>query len=442
MAPTPYTTTASTTGVYTIPATTITVTEETTVCDATSTPISTSGTYTVGGVTTVVLTSTTVVCPYATTTTSAGVVTSTILTTTYVCPSAGTYTIAPLTTTVSSSTIWVYPIPATYPAGTYTQPEVVTTITETDYTFVCPFATPAPVVASTTAPAPVAATTSAAASYSPVATPSNSGSLGTSGKQWAITYTPYDTTGACKDAGSVASDIAEIARRGFTAVRVYSTDCSALQDIGTSAAANAIKLILGVYISNTGIAGAQDQVTEIAAWAHWSLVDLIVVGNEGISNGYVSGSELAGFISSSKAAFQAAGYTGPVTTTEPLGTWQANTGALCEAVDVVGCNIHPFFNSATTAVQAGSFVASQLKIVDDLCPGKSGINLETGWPSGGICNGLACPGPVEQTIAVAAIAAEAGGRSVILSFANDEWKAPGQYDCEQTWGAINLFNLL
>lgn len=439
--PTPLATTCPTPGVYTIPATTVTLTEPTTVCAATSTAIS-SGTHTAGGVTTVVETSTTVVCPYAAVSTSGGVVTSTILTTTYVCPSAGTYTIAPLTTTCSESTIWVYPTPASYSAGTYTQPEVVTTITETDYVIFCPFTSPAPApVAPTAAPAPAPATVAAPAA-SPQADSSgssSSGSLGTSGNQWAMTYTPYDNNGDCKSASDVASDIAQIAAAGFSSVRIYSTDCSSLPNIGSACAASGLKMILGIFISDTGCSGAAQQVTDIVSWAQWSLVELIVIGNEAVFNGFASASELASFISSSQSSFESAGYSGPCTTTEPLNIWQESVDVLCAVVDVVGCNIHPFFNADVDASQAGSFVASQLQIVDSLCSGKSGINLETGWPSAGDCNGAACPGTSEQATAVQSIASAAGGKSTFLSFTNDLWQAPGPFNCEQFWGCIQLF---
>jgi exo-beta-1,3-glucanase (GH17 family) len=283
-------------------------------------------------------------------------------------------------------------VATSYAPGTYIQTEVVTTITETDYVVFCPYTSPtpaAPVTTETAAVVQVQATTTPAApaASTPAKSGSSSapaGSLGTSGNQWAITYSPYENSGACKDAGSVATDIALIASKGFSAVRVYSTDCSGLQNIGSACAANGLKMILGIFISDTGISGAAQQVTDIISW-------------------------------------------------------QENTEVLCEVVDVVGCNIHPFFNSDVTADQAGSFVASQLTIVDSLCSGKSGINLETGWPSAGDCNGVACPGTSEQATAVAGITASAGGKSVMFSFVNDLWKDAGAFNCEQSWGAIQLF---
>jgi len=352
-----------------------------------------------------------------------------------------------MTTVCSTETVWVYPVPTSYAPGTYIQPEVVTTITETDYVVFCPYTSPAPAVPVTTEAAAVVqvqATTTPAAPA--VSTPAKSGSssapagsLGTSGNQWAITYAPYENSGACKDAGSVATDIALIASKGFSAVRVYSTDCSGLQNIGSACAANGLKMILGIFISDTGISGAAQQVTDIISWGQWELVELIVIGNECVFSGYATASELATFISSCRSSFSGAGYSGPCTTTEPLNIWQENTEVLCEVVDVVGCNIHPFFNSDVTADQAGAFVASQLAIVDSLCSGKSGINLETGWPSAGDCNGVACPGTSEQATAVAGITASAGGKSVMFSFVNDLWKDAGAFNCEQSWGAIQLF---
>lgn len=437
-------------GTHTIPATTITVTEETTVCAATSTEVP-EGTHTYGGVTTVVETQTTVTCPVATVSTSNGVTTSIIVETTYVCPSAGTYTIAPSTTTVTESTVFVYPTPTTVVPGTYTQPAITTTITETDYVVYCPYTSSEDLpVPTSTSPAPVAtsepAQTSEPAKTSAPAKPSpNAGGLGTDGDQWAITYTPYDQAGQCKDASSVLEDLKDIASKGFTAVRLYSadkTDCNGLENVSAGCEAHGLQLIVGVYIKETGIEGAKPQITSLSTFTRWDLVVLVVIGNESIFNGVCSAEELAAFIISSKQVFQSAGYTGPVTTTETLNVLQEHKGTLCQAIDVVGANIHPFFNSATVASKAGDFVKGQLDIVDQLCPGKTGINLETGWPSAGKCNGLACPGPLKQSEAIRSIREAVGGKSVVFSYHNDDWKDLGAYDCERSWGISSLFDIV
>lgn len=474
--PTPLATTCPTPGVYTIPATTVTLTESTTVCGAASTSVP-AGNHTAGGITTTVTESTTVTCPYASVSTSGTVVTSLILTTTYICPSAGTYTIVPQTTVCEIATVWVYPTPVSYAPGTYTQPEVVATVTETDYVIFCPFTSeaPAPVAATsasvvvpvvavpvtnaaaittsaapvvvpvvaalTTSAAPVVvASTSAAVPVATSSTSSSSGSLGNSGNQWAITYTPYTNTGGCKDETSVAADVAAIAAAGFITIRVYSCDCSTLEFVGAACETYGLKLILGVFINDSGCSGAQPQVDAITAWAKWELVELIVIGNEAVFNGYASAGDLASFISSAQTEFGNAGYTGPCTTTEPLDIWQANVEVLCHVVTVVGCNVHPFFNADVDADHAGSFISGQLEIIDTICSGITGIILETGWPSAGTgCNGLACPGVSQQATAVAGIKDAVGGRAAMFSYTNDLWKAAGDFGCEQSWGLIQLY---
>jgi len=451
--PTNGVTSFSTTGTYTIPATTMTVTDTTTVCGATSTEVP-SGTHTIGGVTTVVETGTVVTCPYATVKPTGTTVTSVIEYTTYTCPVAGTYTVVPGTvTSVPSSTTIVYPTPSTITPGTYTQPETTITATRTDTTYYCPFSTstglpsssavatsPAGVAATSVAPTSVAPTSSSTTTSAAQATSTGTTSSGLTGAgQYGMTFSPYTASGNCMTQDEVTKNIQTIKDKGFNLARVYSTDCNSLEYIGSACKSLGMNMIVGVYIESSGISGAQEQVDAINKWAQWDLVELIVVGNEAISSGYVSATQLAGFISSAKSAFSGAGYTGHVTTTEPIDIWQEyGTSALCSPVDVVGANIHPFFNSQTTAEKAGEFALSEYKILQQIC-GKDVINLETGWPNAGSPNGAAIPGASEQKIAVQSIAKAIGSKSIFFSYANDEWKSPGSFGVEQHWGCADVF---
>jgi len=235
--------------------------------------------------------------------------------------------------------------------------------------------------------------------------------------------------------------MATLAQKGFSSVRVYSTDCATLENIGSSARNNGLKIILGVWISSTGISGAQGQVSDIIAWGQWDLVELIVVGNEAVFNGYTSASGLAGFISSSTSAFKSAGYTGAITTTEPLSVWQdsSNAGSLCEVIDVLGANLYAFFNAQITADKAGSFIQSEIDILNSICSSKPVYVLESGWPHQGNCNGMACPSPENQATALKGIQAVVGAQVVFLSFEDEPWKQPGEFGVEQFWGAGSVF---
>lgn len=405
--PTPVVTVIETPGVYTIPATTMTLTKTEVVCVPETTSLA-PGTQTYGGVTTIVATETTVVCPLATVTVEDGVIISKIYTTTYVCPSAGTYTIGATTSTVTG-TVTVpceYPVPTAFPPGTYTQPEAVVTITVTSQVVTCPLFTAGPTAGPSTTAAPVVATsvpvasapvasapvasapvTSATPASSVVATvipsapasvssvvpapPVQSAPVSSPGDgPWAITYSPYTSNGGCKSASDVNADIADIASKGFNNVRLYATDCSGLENVGRAAESHGLGLILGAFIKAGGVSTADSQVKDIIAWGKWDITVMIVIGNESIFNGFCSASELAAYISTVATQVKAAGYKGPITTTEPLNILQASGSTLCSVIDNIGVNIHPYFNSAVTADMAGEFLASQLQLAEGkpICP--------------------------------------------------------------------------
>ncbi|CAL8575108.1 hypothetical protein XPA_001051 [Xanthoria parietina] len=265
-----------------------------------------------------------------------------------------------------------------------------------------------------------------------------------SGSHWAMTYSPYTASGDCKSSSEIATDVAAIAAKAFSSLRLYSTDCNGLSAVATAAQSHNLNLILGVYISNGGISIARPQIAEIVSWAnsngHWKGVEMIVVGNEAVFNNFASASELARFVSEARSAFKSAGYDGPVTLTETVDILAKNADVLCPASDIAAANIHPFFNGKVTASGAGEFVASQLELLAQTCPGKEVYNLETGWPSKGSANGVAVPGSWEQKAAVEGIRKMAGGKSTFFSFVDDEWKEEGEWGVERSWGCSQLFD--
>ncbi|KAJ5183775.1 hypothetical protein N7492_001391 [Penicillium capsulatum] len=437
--PTPGVTSFSKTGTYTLPATTLTVTDSTTVCGAATTDLP-AGSHTIGQVTTVVETATTVTCPYATVKTSGTVTTSTIEMTTYTCPSAGTYTVVPGTpTSVPTSTMIVYPTPTPSP-----RPETTITATRTDYTYVCPYSdglssTSAPVVP-TSAPVVPATTTAAApaTSSSESSKPSTTADL-SGGHQMGMTFSPYTDSGDCMSKDEVSKNLKIIKNKGFNLVRVYSTNCNSLEYIGEACKELGLNMIIGIFIETT-VDDARPQKKDIISWAQWDMVKLIVVGNEAISDGKTNAGELAGFIDECKKEFKNAGYNGQVTTTEPINIWQQSSGQLCGSVDIIGANIHPFFNSDTTAEKAGEFALAEWKELKNMCNGeKDVLNLETGWPSAGNANGKAIPGISQQKTAIEGIVKSIGHKSIFFSYANDSWKKAGVHDVEKYWGCADVF---
>lgn len=436
--PTPEVQRCSTTGVYTFPATTLTVTDTTTVCGATTTKVP-AGTHTVGGVTTVVTTLTTVTCPVATVVTTGGVTTSTIRMTEYVCPTAGTYTIGAHTTACETETVIVYPTPTTIVPGTYTKPQVVVTATETDYVTVCPY-TSSGLPTTTPAPAPAPASSAPAEKPSTPAAPGNSKTEVKGTKDtFAITYGPYDgKTGACKSAQQVKDDICKIKDAGFQAVRIYGTDCDTLTNVVPACVEQGLQVIAGVFvkgqcsIKNPDI---QKQVDDLNAMNNWDAIRLLVISNESILNGICTGAEVAQLITDVKNACPK--YQGPCTTAETVNKWQEKevADALCPLVDVVGANIHAIYNPNVKAADAGPFVQGQMDILKEIC-GKNVINLESGWKHDGGCDGQACGSPQDQKDAIDSIRKTCGESTVIFSYDDEDWKPPQ----DRKWGVKNLFN--
>jgi len=412
------------------------VTETTTVCAASTTKVP-KGTHTLGGVTTVVEKETTVVCPYATTKTKDGVVTSVIETTTYVCPTPGTYTIAPITTTVTEVEVVVVPVVTTVCPGTYTRPAVTTVVTTSTVVF-CPW--------ETGLPTPPAKPTSQPPPPSPPSPPQTSppkGGLGGSGGKWAMTYTPYDDAGKCKSKEAVLADVRRISGKGFKTLRVYSTDCDTLPNVGAAARECGLDLIIGIFIGQPGCSNASpdvaSQIGAIKAWGQWDLVKLVVVANEALFNGFCSVGQLRDLIVHTKQELGGKGYSGPYTTTDVVSAWlEKDTSSICDVIDVVACNAHAYFNAGTRPSEAGSFVAGQLALVEKKC-GKSGYIMETGWPTRGKCYGVACAGETEQAAAIKSIKETVGDKAVFFSATNDPWKNPGDCGCENNWGCINVF---
>jgi len=271
------------------------------------------------------------------------------------------------------------------------------------------------------------------------------GSFGGSGDHYGITYTPFEeTTGECKSAIRVESDIQEIKNDGFQVVRVYSTDCDTLPSVGAACKKHGLQMLIGLFVKETGCSPdtpeIKEQIDAIAEWAQWDLVKLFIVGNESIMNGFCSPDQLATLIKTVKS--KCSGYTGPYTIAETLDQWldPSVTAAICDEVDFTGANIHPFFNEANLAKLAGKFVKGQLAILDNICKGKKAVNLECGWPNNGSrCKGQACPGTTQQADALQSIREECGDRTVFFSFGNDAWKEPGEYGIEQFWGSKDYF---
>lgn len=277
---------------------------------------------------------------------------------------------------------------------------------------------------------------------------------------WAITYSPYAESGACKAPKTIAADLSDMAGLGVQAVRLFSVDCgvlSALQKVPL------LDAIVGIHpnrdpsaASSDGLAGFRDsldeQLTELARWNRWHRVPVLVVGSQGVYSGAYSQAELVHMIKYVRSWLETQpGFRALITTAEPVESWassnkfnaaskneyrsyraNADSGVeyvdvedndLCHAVDAVGLVAQPFFNSLVEPQDVATLVQRDVQFAGFLCSDdfiarahsdsafdeaqlgsnsapKQILVLEAGWPSAGDTNGHAVPSVENQREAV------------------------------------------
>lgn len=258
-----------------------------------------------------------------------------------------------------------------------------------------------------------------------------------------IVYSPYQDSGSCKDYDTISSDLKLISGKGIKKLRIYGTDCNLFSATLPIAKDLGITINQGLWISSSGVDSIDDGLNDLIQYGQkngWGIFDFITVGNEAVSSGFCSASQLISKIKSVKSKLKSAGYGGKVTTSEPPISFLDNTD-LCKKsdIDFVGINPHSYFNTNLYAKDSGDYVAQQKSEVESAC-GMSVAITETGYPSKGDKNGNNNPSPENQAAAISSIIKATNGDVTILSTFNDFWKDPGTYGIEQYFGTIRLYN--
>lgn len=297
-----------------------------------------------------------------------------------------------------------------------------------------------PTSASSSSPVPSSSSSSQTSSLSS-AQSSGSGDIPA---PTAIAYSPYTSSGSCKDSSSIRSDLNLIKGKGVNKVRLYGTDCGLFDTILPMAKDMGFKVNQGLWISSQGVDSIDDALKQLINYGQkngWDVFDFITVGNEAINSGYAKVDDLISKIKSVKSQLKDAGYNGKVTTSEPSGTF-INNPSLCKSsgIDFVGINPHSYFDTMISADQAGSFVVSQQSQVASACNNMDVMITETGYPSKGDTNGKNVPSPENQKEAIKSIIEKTHQQVTILTTHNDFWKDPGPHGIEQYFGAVELFS--
>jgi len=145
-------------------------------------------------------------------------------------------------------------------------------------------------------------------------------------------------------------------------------------------------------------------------------------------------------VASARSQLRAAGYNGPVVTVDTLTATRSNP-ILCNESDFCAVNCHAYFDSQTSAKNAGNFVTTQVATLKAVLanPSQEIVITESGWPSQGDPNGAAIASAANQASAISALmtAFSSDPADLFLFNAfNTYWKTSGagQFNAEPYWG--------
>lgn len=251
-----------------------------------------------------------------------------------------------------------------------------------------------------------------------------------------ITYSPYNKDDLCKSASQVAYDLKQLS--AYSLIRLYSTDCSGIENVLANLNSNQ-KLFLGIWnIDPASVTSGLQAIQQAVGSSSrgWSSVDTISIGNEQVNAGTATVAQIGTGVSAARQWLKAnaPNYSGSIVSVDTLNAVVSNPG-LCEFLDYIAVNCHPFFTGSVSPSQAGSWLQSQISSVSSACGGSKPVLItETGWPTQGNSIGSCVPSVSNQADALQSIMSLLGGQSFSFTMYNDYWKSPGPYNVEQHWG--------
>lgn len=207
---------------------------------------------------------------------------------------------------------------------------------------------------------------------------------------YGLSFGPFIGEGEDPNRGTQLSEDQLRARMGAIApytqwIRTFGT-ANGLAAAGAIAHQLDLKIALGAWLSSNTEANERE-ITALISAARQGQVDLAVVGNESLLNGYLTADQLIGYLKRVKEALPGI----QVTTAEGYAQILAHPGVV-SAVDVVMVSYYPFWEGVD--VRAAVAVLHQWhEQVKAIAGGRQVIVAETGWPDCGSAKGDAVPSP-------------------------------------------------
>jgi glucan 1,3-beta-glucosidase len=218
-------------------------------------------------------------------------------------------------------------------------------------------------------------------------------------------------------------------------VRTYSTR-NGLDRVPEIAARHGVKVMLGLWLGGEAELNRRDVAAAIAlANRYRDTVRSVVVGNEVLLRGEMSGSDLAATIRHVKSAVPV-----PVTYADVWEFWLRHRDVY-DAVDFVTIHILPYWEDfPIPAAQAAEHVSSIRQRMVAAFPAKEVFLGEMGWPSAGRMREGALPSPSNQALVMHEVLARAKKENFhvnLIEAFDQPWKRQLEGTVGGHWGLLD-----
>ena len=259
-------------------------------------------------------------------------------------------------------------------------------------------------------------------------------------KLWCISYAPYRDGQTPSDpstlipAAQIEEDLERLSKI-TDCVRTYSDD-QGVEQVPALAAKHGLKVLQGIWLSGDRAKdGVQIRTGVELAKAYPDTIRALVVGNEVLLRGEMSGPDLASTIRAVKAQVKV-----PVTYADVWEFWLRHPD-VAGAVDFITIHILPYWEDfPIPAAQAAAHVEAIREKVARALPGKEIVIGEVGWPSAGRMREGALPSNANQARVIQDVLALAKRENfkvnVIESF-DAPWKRAQEGTVGGHWGLLD-----
>ncbi len=258
-------------------------------------------------------------------------------------------------------------------------------------------------------------------------------------KLYCVSYAPFHGGQTPLDlsthisAEQIDHDLGQLAQM-TNCVRVYSTDFG-LDQIAPIAARHGLKVIQGLWLSGHADYNRTQIETAVALAKRYSdTIQAVVVGNETLLRGEMSGEKLAGIMREVKSRVSM-----PVTYADVWEFWLRNP-QVAAAADFITIHILPYWEDFPIPARlAAAHVDAIRRQVSAAFPDKEVLIGEVGWPSAGRMREGALPSPANQARViqdVLALAARENFRVNLIEAYDQPWKRALEGTVGGHWGLI------